>query len=145
MIRACSIIVRRQAPADVTDFRDPKLPGFALRARPSGIPSWRVQLPNRKWLTIARVDEVALSDARATAQTRRAQAALGQEIPTRRPTSDITLRTFLDDVPGLCDPWADNSDNRLIRTMSYERRSCAFSSATFLSAAMAACCARRSR
>jgi len=41
---------------------------------------------------------VALSDARETAQTRRAQAALGQDIPKRRPTSDVTLRTFLDDT-----------------------------------------------
>jgi integrase len=90
--------LRHQAPAEVTDYRDPKLPGFVLRARPTGIHSWRVQLPNRRWLTIGRVDEVALSDARETAQTRRAQAALGHDIPTRRPTSDVTLRTFLDDT-----------------------------------------------
>jgi hypothetical protein len=76
----------------VTDYRDPKLPGFVLRARPTGIHSWRVQLASRRWLTIGRVDEVALSDARETAQTRRAQAALGQDIPTRRPTSDVSLR-----------------------------------------------------
>jgi len=90
--------LRQQAPTAVTDFRDPKLPGFVLRARPTGIHSWRVQLPNRRWLTIGRLDEVALSDARETAQTRRAQAALGQDIPTRRPTSDVTLRGFLDDT-----------------------------------------------
>jgi len=71
--------LRHQAPAEVTDFRDPKLPGFVLRARPTGIHSWRVQLPNRRWLTIGRIDEVALSDARETAQTRRAQAA----VPTK--------------------------------------------------------------
>ena len=91
--------LRHQAPAEVTDYRDPKLPGFVLRARPTGIHSWRVQLPNRRWLTIGRVpEEVALSDARETAQTRRAQAALGQDIPTRRPTSEVTLRAFLDDT-----------------------------------------------
>jgi integrase len=45
---------------------------------------------------------VALSDAREAAQTRRAQAALGQDIPTRKPTSDVTLRTFLDDT---YEPW----------------------------------------
>ena len=69
--------MRHQRPSAVTDYRDPKLPGFVLRARPTGIHSWRVQLPNRRWLTIGRTDEVALSDARETAQTRRAQAALG--------------------------------------------------------------------
>lgn len=69
-----------------------------LRVGPTGIRSWRVQLPSRRWLTIGRIDEVALSDARETAQTRRAQAALGQDIPTRRPTSDVTLRAFLDDT-----------------------------------------------
>ena len=94
--------LRHQAPEEVTDYRDPKLPGFVLRARPTGIHSWRVQLPNRRWLTIGRVDEVALSDARETAQTRRAQAALGQDIPTRRPTSDVSLRAFLDDT---YEPW----------------------------------------
>lgn len=90
--------LRHQAPKEVTDYRDPKLPGFVLRARPSGIHSWRVQLPNRRWLTLGRVDEVALSDARETAQTRRAQAALGQDIPTRKPKSEVTLRTFLDET-----------------------------------------------
>lgn len=89
--------LRHQAPSTVTDYRDLKLPGFVLRARPTGVHSWRVQLANRRWLTIGRLDEVALSDARDTAQTRRAQAALGQDIPTRRPTSDVTLRAFLDD------------------------------------------------
>jgi integrase len=90
--------LRHQAPTEITDYRDPRLPGFVLRARPTGVHSWRVQLPNRRWLTIGRVDEIALSDARETAQTRRAQAALGQDIPTRRPTSDVTLRVFLDDT-----------------------------------------------
>ena len=79
-----------------------KLPGFVLRARPSGIHSWRVQLPNRRWLTLGRLDEVALSDARDTAQQRRAQAALGHVIPTRKVTSEETLRTFLDET---YEPW----------------------------------------
>ena len=90
--------LRQHAPTHVTDYRDLRLPGFVLRARPTGVHSWRVQLPNRRWLTIGRIDEVALSDARETAQTRRAQAALGQHIPTRRPTSEVTLRAFLDDT-----------------------------------------------
>jgi len=94
--------LRHQAPKEVTDYRDPKLPGFVLRARPTGIHSWRVQLPNRRWLTLGRVDEVALSDARETAQARRAQAALGQNIPSRRATSEVTLRAFLDDT---YEPW----------------------------------------
>ncbi len=94
--------LRQHAPTHVTDYRDPRLPGFVLRARPTGVHSWRVQLPNRRWLTIGRIDEVALSDARETAQTRRAQAALGHDIPTRRPTSEVTLRAFLDDP---YEPW----------------------------------------
>jgi hypothetical protein len=49
--------VRHHAPTTVTDYHDPKVPGFVLRARPSGIHSWRVQLPNRRWLTLGRVDE----------------------------------------------------------------------------------------
>jgi len=64
--------LRHHAPTKVTDYRDAKLPGFVLRARPSGIHSWRLQLPNRRWLTLGRLDEVALSDARDTAQQRRA-------------------------------------------------------------------------
>ena len=87
--------VRHQRPSKVTDYRDPKVPGFVLRARPTGIHSWRVQLPDRRWLTLGRVDEIALSDAREAAQQRRAKAALGEAIPTRRPTSETTLRTFL--------------------------------------------------
>ena len=94
--------LRHQPPAEVTDYRDPKLPGFVLRARPSGIHSWRVQLPSRRWLTLGRMEEVALGDAREAAQKRRAQAALGQDIPTRKPTSEVTLRTFLDET---YEPW----------------------------------------
>lgn len=60
--------LRHHAPSKVLDYRDAKRPGFVLRARPSGIHSWRVQLPNRRWLTLGRLDEVALSDARDTAQ-----------------------------------------------------------------------------
>ena len=78
--------LRHHPPDTVTDYRDAKLPGFVLRARPSGIHSWRVQLANRRWLTLGRVDEVALSDAREAAQLRRAQAALGHPIPTRKAT-----------------------------------------------------------
>src|SRR3954453_4094734 len=90
--------VRNQPPARLTDYRDSKLPGFVLRARPSGVHSWRVQLPNRRWLTIGRLDEVALSHAPETQHTRRAQAALEQDIPTRRPTSEVALQAFLDET-----------------------------------------------
>ena len=62
--------IRHEAPKQLTDFRDPKVPGFVLRARPSGVHSWRVQLPNRRWLTLGRVDEVSLADAREEAQRR---------------------------------------------------------------------------
>ena len=94
--------VRHQAPSKTTDYRDDRVPGFVLRARPSGIHSWRVQLPDRRWLTLGRVDEVALGDAREAAQQRRAKAALGEAIPTRRPTSEATLRSFLADT---YEPW----------------------------------------
>jgi integrase len=87
--------VRNQPQSEMTDYRDAKIPGFVLRARQTGIHSWRVQLPDRRWLTLGRVDEVALSDAREAAQQRRAQAALGQVISTRKATSDLTLRAFL--------------------------------------------------
>ena len=68
--------VRHHSPSKTTDYRDERVPGFVLRARPSGIHSWRVQLPDRRWLTLGRVDEIALSDAREAAQQRRAKAAL---------------------------------------------------------------------
>lgn len=88
--------LKNQAPTRLTDYRDAKMPGFVLRARPSGVHSWRVQLPDRRWLTLGRVDEVALADAREAAQQRRAKAALNVEIPGRKARSDITLASFLD-------------------------------------------------
>lgn len=94
--------LRNQPPAQVTDYRDLKVAGFVLRARPSGIHSWRVQLADRRWLTLGRVDEVALADAREAAQRRRAEAALGHVIPSRKATSDVTLRAFLDES---YEPW----------------------------------------
>jgi integrase len=94
--------LRNQPPSETTDYRDAKVPGFVLRARPTGIHSWRVQLPNRRWLTLGRMDEIALSDAREGAQQRRAQAALGQVIPYRKPASELTLRAFLADT---YEPW----------------------------------------
>jgi len=94
--------LRNQPPSETTDYRDAKVPGFVLRARPTGIHSWRVQLPNRRWLTLGRMDEIALSDARQGAQQRRAQAALGQVIPNRKPASELTLRAFLADT---YEPW----------------------------------------
>jgi integrase len=94
--------VRNQPPERLTDYRDSKVPGFVLRARPSGVHSWRVQLPNRQWLTLGRVDEVSLADARDEAQQRRAKAALGLEIAGRRSKSDITLVRFLNEQ---YEPW----------------------------------------
>jgi len=67
--------LRNHPPATLTDYRDPKMPGFVLRGRPSGVHSWRVQLPNRRWLTLGRLEEVALADAREAAQQRGAKAA----------------------------------------------------------------------
>jgi hypothetical protein len=94
--------VRNQPPQRLTDYRDSKVPGFVLRARPSGVHSWRVQLPDRQWLTLGRVDEVSLADARDEAQQRRAKAALGLEIAGRRSKSEITLARFLDEQ---YEPW----------------------------------------
>jgi len=61
-----------------------------------------VQLPNRQWLTLGRVDEVSLADARDEAQQRRAKAALGLEISARRSKSEITLAQFLNEQ---YEPW----------------------------------------
>jgi integrase len=94
--------VRNQPPQRLTDYRDSKVPGFVLRARPSGVHSWRVQLPNRQWLTLGRIDEVSLADARDEAQQRRAKAALGLEIPARRSKSEISFARFLDEQ---YEPW----------------------------------------
>ncbi len=84
--------VRHQPPPRLTDYRDAKVPGFVLRAPPSG-----VQLPNRRWLTLGRLDEVSLADAGEEAQQRRAKAALGVDIPGRTSASDLTLAQFLDE------------------------------------------------
>lgn len=89
-------------PARATDYRDPRVPGFVLRARPSGVHSWRVQLPNRRWISLGRLDEVTLGDARAAAQTSRAQAALGHPVAAAKSKSGRTLRKFLDETYG---PW----------------------------------------
>jgi integrase len=94
--------LRRHAPSQTIDYRHPRLPGFVLRARPSGVHSWRVQLPNRRWITLGRLEEVALADAHEAAQRRRAQAALGQAIPRRKPAPTVTLRRFLEDT---YEPW----------------------------------------
>jgi hypothetical protein len=94
--------LRHRPPADAIDYRDPKLPGFVLRARPSGVHSWRVQLASRRWLTLGRLEEVSLADARAGAQVRRAQAALGEAIPRRNSASHMTLPKFLDET---YEPW----------------------------------------
>jgi hypothetical protein len=94
--------VRQTAAERVTDYRDPKVPGFVLRVRPSGVHSWRVQLPDRRWMSLGRLDEVALADARTAAQTLRAQAALGQVAPKRDPDSTLTLGEFLTDK---YEPW----------------------------------------
>jgi hypothetical protein len=48
---------RNQRPARLTDYRDARVPGFVLRVRPSGVHLWRVQLPDRRWLTLGRVDK----------------------------------------------------------------------------------------
>jgi integrase len=94
--------VRKSPPGRVTDYRDPKVPGFVLRARPSGVHSWRVQLPNRRWVSLGRTDEVSLADAREAAQTSRAHAALGHVTPVRKSNGDLTLKAFLDDT---YEPW----------------------------------------
>lgn len=87
----------RQPPDHVIDYRDRKVPGFVLRARPTGVHSWRVQLPDRSWVSLGRLDEVALADAREAAQTHRAKARLGETAPKRLAGDDLSLAQFLDD------------------------------------------------
>jgi integrase len=113
--------LRRRAPDRAIDYRDPKLPGFVLRARPSGVHSWRVQLASRRWLTLGRLEEVTLSDAREAAQARRAQAALGQAIPRRKPAVTILLRRVLDDT---YEPWMKSTYGK--RTGQVDRIRSAF-------------------
>ena len=50
--------LREHPPSVVIDYRCPALPGFVLRARPSGVHSWRVQLASRRWLSLGRLDGV---------------------------------------------------------------------------------------
>ena len=93
---------QRYAPDRVVDYRDPKVPGFVLRARPTGVHSWRVQLPDRTWVSLGRLDEVSLADAREAAQTLRAKAKLGETLPKRIADDGLTLRRFLDEH---YEPW----------------------------------------
>ncbi len=113
--------LRLRPPSDAVDYRDPKLPGFVLRARPSGVHSWRVQLASRRWLTLGRLDEVSLADARGAAQRRRAQAALSEAIPRRNAASGMTLRKFLDET---YEPWMKATYGK--RTGQVERIRSAF-------------------
>lgn len=39
--------LRASPPIRTADYRDPKVPGFVLSARPTGVHTWRVQLPDR--------------------------------------------------------------------------------------------------
>lgn len=94
--------VRATSPERATDYRDRRVPGFVLRARPTGAHSWRVQLPNRTWLSLGRVDEVTLADAREAAQTCRAKAALGEVLPKTKRSSNVSLRKFIDER---YEPW----------------------------------------
>jgi hypothetical protein len=64
--------------------------------------SWRVQLPDRRWVSLGRTDEVSLADARAAAQTLRAQAALGQVATIRPDQAKTTLGDFLTETYS---PW----------------------------------------
>ena len=98
--------VRVQPPERTTDYRDAKVAGFVLRARPTGVHSWRVQLPNRSWISLGRVDEVALADAREAAQTCRARASLGEVTPVRKGRSSLSLRKFLNDQ---YEPWMSST------------------------------------
>lgn len=113
--------LRLRPPSGAVDYRDPKLPGFVLRARPSGVHSWRVQLASRRWLTLGRLEEVSVTDARTAAQVRRAQAALGEAIPRRTPASELTLRKFLDET---YEPWMKATFGK--RTGQVERIRSAF-------------------
>ena len=87
--------LRHHAPSEVTDYRDRNFLASCFGRDPQafipGGSNCRIDAGSRS----AGSDEVALSDARDTAQQRRAQAALGHVIPTRKATSEVTLR----DIP----------------------------------------------
>lgn len=53
-------------------------------------------------MSLGRLDEVTLADAREAAQTHRAKAKLGETTPKRLANDDLTLRRFLDEH---YEPW----------------------------------------
>jgi integrase len=94
--------VKRQPPERDVDYRDPKQPGFVLRARASGVHSWRVQLPDRSWISLGLLSEVGLADAREAAQKHRAHASVGGVLAKSDASEDITFGAFLDEH---YEPW----------------------------------------
>ena len=88
----------RTPPAKAFDYRDSKCPGLVLRARPTGIHTWRVRTTDHRWQTIGRAEDISLVDAREAAQATRARATLGQLLPERKPKSTETLGDFLETI-----------------------------------------------
>lgn len=98
-------LIRRllnEPPPGVRDFRDPKWPGLVLRARPSGVHSWRVRTADHRWISLGRADELSLAKAREACQTLRAKATLGEKVATGKSPGRLTLGQFLDTV---YEPW----------------------------------------
>lgn len=94
--------IKTSPPTAPADYRDPKVPGFVLRARPTGVHTWRVQLPDRSWISLGRTDEVSLADARDAAQHCRARVGLGQVVAGPTVADTLSLADFLCDHYG---PW----------------------------------------
>jgi integrase len=59
-------------------------------------------LPDRSWISLGLLSDVTLAAAREAAQTRRAQASLGETPTKRNAAGDLTLRQFLNEH---YEPW----------------------------------------
>lgn len=90
--------------ADI-DVRDPKLVGFTLRCRRSGVHTYRVQIGRGKWYTLGTTGKLKAQQARDEAERVLALAALGKDpVEERRAKRRaVTLGAFIREV---YTPWA---------------------------------------
>jgi len=99
----------RKLPKRDVDVRDTKLTGFIVRCRASGVHSYRVQLGRGRWLTIGRLDQWELDDARKAARDAISDTWHGEDPIAKRnarreqSAMALTLRDF---VEKHYEPWA---------------------------------------